>query len=153
MKVVVRVLWSVIIVAAAMVMIYLAARAGLLFLYIAPNPRHPPLDLLGEAVGWAIIGAGAGAISAVIGETVTMMAEGNFFIRHKGLIIGSAVGIVIAIFLGMNFAVLQMDSVDGQAMTSVDLAILAGTVAGVLGCIAGIIIGVTVRRLIVALSQ
>jgi hypothetical protein len=153
MKVVVRVLWSVIIVAAAMVMIYLAARAGLLFLYIAPNPRHPPLDLMGEAVGWAIIGAGAGAISAVIGETVTMMAEGNFFIRHKGLIIGSAVGIVIAIFLGMNFAVLQMDSVDGQAMTSVDLAILAGTVAGVLGCIAGIIIGVTVRRLIVALSQ
>jgi hypothetical protein len=89
----------------------------------------------------------------VIGETVTMLAEGNFFMRHKGLIIGSAVGIVIAIFLGMNFAVLQMDSVDGQAMTSVNLAIVAGATAGVLGCIAGIVIGVTVRRLVVSLAQ
>jgi hypothetical protein len=153
MKVAARVLLSLIIVAAGAAVIYLAARAGLLFLYIAPNPRHPPLDLMGEAVGWAIIGAGAGAISAVIGETVTMMAEGNFFMRHKGLIIGSAAGIVIAIFLGMNFAVLQMDSVDGQAMTSVNLAIIAGATAGVLGSIAGIVIGITTRRLIVSLSQ
>jgi hypothetical protein len=153
MKVTARILLSLIIVAAGVAVIYLAARAGLLFLYIAPNPRHPPLDLLGEAVGWAVVGAGAGAISAVIGETVTMLAEGNIFIRNKGLIIGSAIGIVIAIFLGMNFAVLQMDSVDGQAMTSVNLAIIAGTTAGVLGCIAGIVMGVTVRRLIVALSQ
>jgi hypothetical protein len=153
MKVTARILLSLIIVAAGVAVIYLAARAGLLFLYIAPNPRHPPLDLLGEAVGWAVVGAGAGAISAVIGETVTMLAEGNIFIRNKGLIIGSAIGIVIAIFLGMNFAVLQMDSVDGQAMTSVNLAIIAGTTAGVLGSIAGIVMGVTVRRLIVALSQ
>jgi hypothetical protein len=153
MKVTARLLLLLIIVAAGVVVIYLAARAGLLFLYIDPNPRHPPLDLIGEAVGWAIVGAGAGAISAVIGETVTMLAEGNFFMRHKGLIIGSAVGIVIAIFLGMNFAVLQMDSVDGQAMTSVNLAIVAGATAGVLGCIAGIVIGVTVRRLVVSLAQ
>ncbi|HZA24146.1 MAG TPA: hypothetical protein VFA32_16345 [Dehalococcoidia bacterium] len=153
MKVTAKILLSLIIVAAGVAVIYLAARVGLLFLYIAPNPRHPPLDLLGEAVGWAVVGAGAGAISAVIGETVTMLAEGNIFIRNKGLIIGSAIGIVIAIFLGMNFAVLQMDSVDGQAMTSVNLAIIAGTTAGVLGSIAGIVMGVTVRRLIVALSQ
>ena len=153
MRVVVRGLLSLIVVAASVAGIYLAARVGLLFLYIAPNLRHPPGDLLGEAVGWAIIGAGAGAISSVIGETVTTLAEGNFFVRHKGLIIGGAVGIVIATFLGMNFAVLQMDSVDGQAMTTVNLAILAGTTAGVLGSIAGIVLGITVRRFVVALTR
>ena len=153
MNIIARGLLSLIIVAAAGAVIPAAARAGLLFLYIAPNPRHPPSDLLGEAVGWAIIGAGAGVISAVIGETLTTLSQGNFLVRNKGLIIGSAVGIVIATFLGMNFAVLQMDSVDGQAMSSVNLAMVAGITAAVLGCIAGIVIGITVRRFIVALSK
>ena len=153
MKVIAGLLLSLIILAAGAVVIYLAARAGLLFLYIAPNPRHPPLDLLGEAVGWAVIGAGAGGLSAVIGETLATLGEGNFFSRNKGLIIGSVIGIITATVLGMNFAALQRYSVDGQAMTSVNLALVSGAAAGFLGSIAGIVMGIAIRRLVVALSK
>lgn len=153
MNIIIRGVLSLVIIAAGVALIYLAARAGLLFLYIAPNPRHPPLDLLGEAVGWAVVGAGIGALGAVVGETVTSLSAGSFFTRNKGLIIGSIVAMAIAAFLGTNFAVLQMDSVDGQAMTSVNLATVAGTTTGSIGSVAGIIMGITVRRFIVALSK
>ena len=130
-----------------------AVRLGLLVLATNPNPRHPPADLLGEAMGWAVIGALSGAVGAVIGESVTLHQEGGFFVRYKALIIGSGVGIVIAAFLGMNFAVLQMDSVDGQAITSVNLGILSGSVVATLGAIAGVITGVILRRSIVVLMS
>ena len=79
---------------------------------------------MGEAVGWAIVGALSGAICTVIGESVKMQEYRGFLIKHKGLIIGFAVGTALALFLGMNLAVLQMDSVDGQAVTSVNLGSL-----------------------------
>ena len=139
------------IVAACIAIIPLAARLGLLILSTAPNPRHPPSDLMGEAVGWAIVGAGAGLISAVIGEALTVIEGRGFFISHRGLIIGAGVGIVIAIFLGTNLAVLQMDSVDGQAITSVNLGILAGATVASLGAVAGAIVGAILKRVIVAL--
>lgn len=133
------------------VIIWLAPRLGLLILSTAPNPRHPPIDLLGEAVGWAIVGAGAGLISAVIGEALTNVQERGFFVSHRGLIIGSAVGMIIGIFLGSNLAVLQMVSVDGQAITSTYLGILAGATVASLGSVAGAVIGAVLKRAIVAL--
>ena len=98
--------------AACIALIPLAAQLGLLILGTAPNPRHPPSDLMGEAVGWAIVGFGAGLIGAVIGESLATIEDRGFFLSHRGLIIGSAVGIAIAIFLGSNLAVLQMPSVN-----------------------------------------
>jgi hypothetical protein len=53
----------------------------------------------------------------------------------------------------MNFAALQRYSVDGQAMTSVNLALVSGAAAGFLGSIAGIVMGIAIRRLVVALSK
>ncbi len=137
--------------AACIALIPLAAQLGLLILGTDPNPRHPPSDLMGEAIGWAIVGAGAGLISTVIGEALTTIEERGFFISHRGLIVGAAVGIVIATFLGMNFAVLQMDSVDGQAITSTTLGIMAGTTVGSLGAVAGTVLGVIAKRVLVAL--
>jgi hypothetical protein len=129
-----------------------AVQLGLLVLATNPNPRHPPADLLGEAMGWAIMGALSGALCAVIGESVTVHREGrNFLARNRALIIGAMVGVIVAGFLGMNFAVLQMDSVDGQAITSVNLGIISGTLVAILGAISGVIIGTTLRRLIIAL--
>ena len=133
------------------VILWLAPRLGLLILSTAPNPRHPPIDLLGEAVGWAIVGAGAGFIGAVIGEALTNIQERGFFLSHRRLIIGSAVGMVIAIFLGTNLAVLQMASVDGQAITSVNLGLLAGATVASLGAVAGAAVGAILKRVIVAL--
>ena len=106
---------------------------------------------MGEAVGWAIIGALVGAISTVIGEALVMRWEGGFFETNKGPILGSLVGITIAAFLGINLAVLQMDSVDGQAITSIKLGVLAGATVSILGAIAGGVIGAVLRRVIVAL--
>ena len=126
---------------------------GLLILATNPNPRHPPSDLLGEAMGWAIIGALSGAVCAVIAESVTLRQVGGFMISNRPLIIGSLVGILIAAFLGMNFAVLQMNSVDGQAITSVNLGIMAGGLVATLGSISGVIGGITLRRTVVGLMS
>lgn len=106
---------------------------------------------MGEAVGWAIIGALVGDISTIIGEALVMREERAFLVAHKGLILGSIVGITITAFLGINLAVLQMDSVDGQAITSIKLVVLAGAAVSILGAIAGGVIGAVLRRVIVAL--
>jgi hypothetical protein len=74
-------------------------------------------------------------------------------LSNRPLIIGSLVGIVIAAFLGMNFAVLQMNSVDGQAITSVNLGIMAGGLVATLGSISGVIGGITLRRTVVGLMS
>ena len=45
-----------------------------------------------------------------------------------------------------------MPSVDGQAITSVNLGIMAGATVGVIGCLAGIVIGAILRRAVLALA-
>ena len=145
-------LWLIIVVV-CLAVVPLAANAGLLILGIDPNPRHPPMDLLGEAVGWGIIGLLAGAVSTIIGESVTMpLGSGNPFADNKGLIVGAAIGLTIALFFGTNLAVLQMDSVDGQAITSVNLGLIAGATVSILAGIAGVILGVVLRRALLALA-
>ena len=47
---------------------------------------------------------------------------------------------------------MQMDSVDGQAITSTGLGTVAGGTVGVLGAVAGVVIGFVVKRLVVALA-
>ena len=130
-----------------------AALLGILILGIEPNPRHPPADIMGEAVGWAMIGAFLGAVSAIIGEALVMREQGTFFVTNRGLILGSLVGITLAAFFGINLAVLQMDSVDGQAITSVNLGMLAGATVSILGALAGCVFGTVLRRVVAALSS
>ena len=108
---------------------------------------------MGEAMGWAIIGTLSGALCAVLAESFALPEDGGFMARNRPLIVGSLIGIFIAAFLGMNFAVLQMDSVDGQAITSVNLAIIAGALVAILGSISGVISGITVRRTVVGLMS
>ena len=143
--------WFVILIVCGAV-IPLAANAGLLILGTDPNPRHPPGDLLGEAVGWAIIGALSGAVCTIIAESLTMRDDSSFLVSHKGLIMGAGIGIALSLFFGMNLAVLQMPSVDGQAITSVNLGIMAGATVGLIGCLAGIVMGVILRRAVLALA-
>ena len=145
-------LWLSMVVACGAV-IPAAALLGILILGIEPNPRHLPGDLMGEAVGWAMIGAFLGAVSNIIGEALVMHEEGGFFVSNKGAILGSLVGITIAAFFGINLAVLQMDSVDGQAITSVNLGVLAGATVSIVGALAGVGIGTVLRRVVVALSS
>ena len=82
-----------------------------------------------------------------------MREEGGIFVSNKGPILGSLVGITIAAFFGINLAVLQMDSVDGQAITSLNLGVLAGAAVSILGAVAGGVIGTVLRRVVVALSS
>jgi hypothetical protein len=152
MKGIAKGLLSLAIVAACLAVIPAAARVGLLILGTAPNPRHPPGDVMGEAVGWAIVGAVVGAVSAIIGEAVVMREERGIFATYKGLIWGSVSAIALAAFLGVGLAVVQMDSVDGQAITSVNLGVLAGGVVATLGAVAGVVIGAVLKRLVTALA-
>jgi len=100
-----------------------------------------------------MIGAFSGAVSAIIGEALVMREEGGFFVSNRGLILGSLVGITIAAFFGINLAILQMDSVDGQAITSINLGVLAGATVSILGALAGCVIGAVLGRVVGALSS
>jgi hypothetical protein len=152
MKGIAKGLMSLVIVAACLAFIPVAARVGLLILSTAPNPRHPPADVMGEAVGWAIVGAVVGAASVIIAEAVVMREERGILATYRGLILGSVSAIALAAFLGVALAVLQMDSVDGQAITSVNLGVLSGGVVGTLGAVAGVMMGATLKRVVTVLA-
>jgi hypothetical protein len=89
MKGIAKGLMSLVIVAACLAFIPVVARVGLLILSTAPNPRHPPADVMGEAVGWAIVGAVVGTTSVIIGESVVMREERGILAAHRGLVLGS----------------------------------------------------------------
>jgi hypothetical protein len=152
MKGIAKGLMSLVIVAACLAFIPVAARVGLLILSTAPNPRHPPADVMGEAVGWAIVGAAVGATSVIVGESVVMREERGILAAYRGLVLGSVSAIALAAFLGATLAVLQMGSVDGQAITSVKLGVLSGGVVGTLGAVAGVIVGAILKRVVTALA-
>ena len=141
---------SIVIVAAGIAVIPLAAMLGLLILGTEPNPRHPPADLMGAAVGWGVIAALVGALGAIIGELV-MMGGGNAFNANRGLIVGSAAGLVLAILLGTSMAFYEMNTINGQAITSETLGLLAGATVAVMAAVGGIAVGATLRRVVAAL--
>ena len=149
----IKTLLGLFLLAACIAVVPLAANAGLLILGIDPNPRHPPGDLMGEAVGWAVLGLLISAVSTIIGESVSSVPDPqSFYTRHKGLILGSAVGVALALFFGTNFAYLQMSSVDGQAITSVPLGIMSGATVAFMGAVAGVVMGFILRRAVVAVA-
>ena len=130
-----------------------AAYLGLSILYIEPNPRHMPTVLTGEAVGWAIIGLLSGAFIVILTESVMWPSNRSFWDKYRGLIIGAPIALFTGTILGIAFAIVQMDSVDGQAMTSKYLAALAGATAGFFGTIGGIVGGAVSRRFIVSMYR
>lgn len=131
----------------------LAAYAGLSFLYIEPNPRHLPSVLMGEAVGWAIIGVLSGAFIVIITESVMWPGGRSFREKYRGLVFAVPIALCVGTVLGLFFATIQMNSVDGQAMTSRQLAVLAGSTTGFIGTVAGIVTGAFLRRYILSLYR
>jgi hypothetical protein len=98
------------------------------------------------------VGALVGAVGAMIGEAVVMREERGILATYRGLILGSVSAISLAAILGVALGVLQMDSVDGQAITSMNLGVLSGGVVGTLGAVAGVIMGATLKRVVTALA-
>ena len=141
------------VVAICIAVVPIAAQLSLLWLYIEPNPRHLPPVLTGEAVGWGIIGILAGAGVVIVTESMVWQYEGSFWTKYRGLITGAVIAMVTGVALGIFFAIIQMNSVDGQAMETKPLAALAGATAGGLSTIAGIIAGTLLRRYVVGLYR
>ena len=141
------------IVAICIAVVPIAAQISLLWLYIEPNPRHLPPVLTGEAVGWGVIGILTGAAVVIITESMIWQYEGTLWTKYRGLIIGAIIAVVAGVALGIFFAIIQMDSVDGQAMETTTLATLAGATAGGLCTVAGIIAGAVLRRYVVSLYR
>ena len=141
------------VVAICIAVVPVAAQLGLLWLYIEPNPRHLPPVLTGEAVGWGTIGILTGAAVVIITESMFWRGDRSFWAKHRGLITGAVIAIVAGITLGIFFAIIQMDSVDGQAMETTTLAALAGATSAGLSTIAGIIAGTLLRRYVVGLYR
>ena len=141
------------VVAICIAIVPIAAQLGLLWLYIEPNPRHLPPVLTGEAVGWSIIGLLTGTAVVIIAESLFWPSNSGFFDKYRGLIFGAVISLVAGIALGVFFAIIQMDSVDGQAMETKQLAVLAGATAAGLATIAGIVAGAVLRRYVVGLYR
>ena len=145
-----KVLLGAAILAGGLAVIFGAARAGLLILGTSPNPRHPPSDLMGEALGMAILVALLAAAVTMFSEAVVMRDEQGRFGIYKGFVLGSVTAICIGALLGAVLALVQMDSTDGQAITSGPLGTMAGGTVGILGAVAGAVIGSVVKRGVMA---
>ena len=143
-----KTLLSLAIVGVCLASIPFAARVGLLILSTAPNPRHPPGDLLGEAVGWTIVGTIVGVVVVIIAESAIFQERQGIYRSHKGVILGTVAALALGTMLGMVLAIIEMDSVDGQAITSTGLGVISGAVASGLGVLAGAGVGTTLRRLV-----
>lgn len=141
------------VVAICIAMVPIAAQVSLLWLYIEPNPRHLPPVLMGEAVGWGVIGILTGAGVVIISESVFWQSNRSFTEKYRGLIIGTVIAMVAGVALGVFFAIIQMNSVDGQAMETTPLAALAGATSAGLSTIAGIIAGTMLRRYVIGLYR
>ena len=139
------------VVAICIAVVPIAAQVSLLWLYIEPNPRHLPPVLTGEAVGWGIIGLLTGSAVVIISESMFWHHNRSMWTKYRGLIIGAIVSIIAGTTLGIFFAIIQMNSVDGQAMETRTLAALAGATASGMSVIAGIIAGTLLRRYVVGL--
>jgi hypothetical protein len=88
----------------------------------------------------------------LIGEALVMRDGPGPLGAYKGFALWSVTAICLAALLGAGLAVVQMNSVDGQAITSTGLGTVAGGTVGVLGAVAGVVIGFVVKRLMVALA-
>ena len=141
------------VVAICIAVVPVAAQLSLLWLYIEPNPRHMPPVLTGEAVGWGVVGIMTGAAVVIISESLFWHHDRSFWTKYRGLITGTIISMVAGITLGVFFAIIQMDSVDGQAMETKQLAVLAGATASGISTVAGIIAGTILRRYVVGLYK
>ena len=134
------------VVAVCAAVIPLSSTLGLLILGTEPNPRHLPVEVQGAVLGWAISAAFIGLAGVVIGEPLVLEKRHGIFVACKGFIRGGGVGLIIAVFFNVSLAVLHMNTVSGQAITSVGLAVLTGgTVAG-LSAMAGAVGGAIISR-------
>ena len=147
-----KVLLGAAILAGSLGVILAAARAGLLILGTSPNPRHPPSDLMGEALGMAILVALLAAAVTMFSEALVMRDRPGRFGTYKGFVLGSVTAICLGALLGAALAIVQMDSTDGQAITSGSLGTVAGGTVGILGAGAGAVIGSVVKRMVTALA-
>ena len=140
-----KVIIGIVVVAVCSAVIPLSSTLGLLILGIEPNPRHLPVEVQGAVLGWAIFAAFIGLAGAVIGEPLVIEKKHGVFVACKGFVRGGGVGLFIAVFIITSLAVLHMNTVSGQAITSVGLAVLTGgTVAGLsatAGAVGGAVIG------------
>ena len=141
------------VVAICIAVVPIAAQLGLLWLYIEPNPRHLPPVLTGEAVGWGVMGLLTGAAVVIIAESLFWQHNRSLWTKYRGLIVGGAISLIAGVTLGIFFAIVQMDSVDGQAMESTTLAALAGATASGISVVAGLIAGSVLRRYVVGLYR
>ena len=143
-----KVLIGTFVVAVCVATIPLSSTLGLLILGIETNPRHLPSEVQGAVLGWAISAAFIGLAGVVIGEFLVLEKEHHIFVACKGFLRGGGAAFIIAVFFNVSLAVLHMNTISGQAITSVDLAVLTGgTVAG-LSAIAGAVGGAIISRTI-----
>tara|TARA_B100000745_G_scaffold286735_1_gene222866 strand:+ start:762 stop:1241 length:480 start_codon:yes stop_codon:yes gene_type:complete len=132
--------------------IILVSKAGLLILYISPNPKHPPVDFTGESIGITIICFLIGAFSVIVAQSMGMPTNQGLLSKNKFALIGSIVGLCIALLIGLGLTIIQINSIDGQSVTSTGLAILFGLTIALLSSICGSTISAVMKNILLTLS-
>ena len=127
----------------------LTSKVGLLILTTSPNPRHPPGDFTGEAIGITIICFLIGAFSVLVGQSIGLPVTQSFVSKNKFALIGAIIGLSISLMIGLGLTIVQSNSIDGQAITSTSLAILFGLTIGLLSSVCGSAISAVMKNILV----
>lgn len=141
-----KALLGAVVVAVCAAIIPLSSTLGLLILGIEPNPRHLPVEVQGAALGWAIAAALIGLVCVVIGEFLVLERDHHIFVACKGFLRGGGAGLFIGVFFVVSLVVLHMNTISGQAITSVGLAVLTGGTIAALSAVAGAVGGAILSR-------
>ena len=132
--------------------IILVSQAGLLILSISPNPKHPPFDFTGESIGITIICFLIGAFCVIVAQSIGMPTNQSLVSKNKFALIGGIIGLSIALIIGLGLTIIQIESIDGQAVTSTGLAILFGLTIGLLSSLCGSTISAVMKHILLNLS-
>ena len=140
-------------IAGGLLLIPFAVWLALQLFGIAPNPRHPPIDLKEETLGWTLIAAFFGLACTIIAESTMMSERTTLLGRYRGLLVGGGVALLIGCFVTVAMAVITRASVDGQGITSTYLAVAAGLLVGIVGVVGGAMVGTACKRIVNFLSS
>jgi len=88
----------------------------------------------------------------MVAQSIGMPTNQSLVSKNKFALIGGIIGLSIALIIGLGLTIIQIESIDGQAVTSTGLAILFGLTIGLLSSLCGSTISAVMKHILLNLS-